>query len=234
MTLIEVELLIVIILRKEAHSNHCRTGPTRASSGRTEVEMPRPICLLHADLVPSKGPKQFPLAPNSNPCCRCKQRMKYFRFVDAIAKTSSWTCHKCLRDGRKQTTYLASFTTNAADSPPWKSCGQKASQPRRSLNRTITLRDLTLGRSFFSSLPSDGSTLKFVPLFKGRRRIRRGLILAILAVGSIWSFSDDAKHSYIAVKRALRVFYALVQCVREYVLPPSLDTFSNASHPADE
>ena len=164
--------------------------------------------------------------------------MKYLRFVDAIAKTSPWTCHKCLRDGRKQTAYLASFTTNAADSPPWKSCGQKASQPRRSLNRNITLIDLTLGRTFFSSLPSDGSTLKtspaseFVPVSKGRGRIRRGLILAILAVGSIWGFSDDAKHRYIAVKRALRVFYALVQCVREYVLPPSLGTFSNAS-PAD-
>ena len=194
----------------------------------------------YADLVPSKGPKQFPLAPNSNPRCHCKQRMKYLGLVDAIAKTSSWTCHRCLRDGRKQIAYLASFTTNAADSPPWKSSAQKASQPRRSFNRTITLRDLTLGRSSFSSLPPDGSTLKdspgseFVSVSKGKRRIRRGLILAILAVGSIWGFSDDAKHRYLAVKRALRVFYALVQCVKEYVLPPSLGTFSNASHLADE
>ena len=169
----------------------------------------------------------------------CNQRMKHLKFVDAIAKTSSWTCHRCLRDGKNQSAYLASFTTNAADLPPWKSCGQKASQPRRSLNRTIALIDLSLGRSFFSSLPSDGSTLKnlpaseVVPVPKGRRRIRRGLILAILAVGSIWGFSDDAKHRYIAVKRALRVFYALVQCVREYVLPPSLGTFGNASYLAD-
>ena len=165
--------------------------------------------------------------------------MKYLRFVDALAKTSSWTCHRCLRDGKKQIAYLASFTTNAADSPPWKSCAQKASQPRRSLNETITLKDLTLGRSSFSSLPSDESILKnstaskFVPVSKGKRRTRRGLILAILAVGSIWGFSDDAKHRYLAVKRALRVFYALIQCVREYVLPPSLGTFSNASHLAD-
>ena len=195
-----------------------------------------PISFLHADLVPPNGPKQFPLAPNS---CHCNQRMKHLRFVDAIAKTSSWTCHRCLRDGKKQSAYLASFTSIAADSPPWKSCGQKASQPRRSLNRTITLIHLTLGRSFFSSLPSDGSTLKnspaseYVPVSKGRRRITRGLILAILAVGSIWGFSDDAKHRYIAVKRAVRVFYALIQCVREYVLPPSLGTFGNASHPVD-
>ena len=165
--------------------------------------------------------------------------MKCLRWVDAIAKTSSWTCHRCLRDGKKQTAYLASYTTNAADSPPWKSCAQKASQPRRSSHRITTLKDLTSGRSCFSSLPSNGSTLKDssasenVPVFKGKRRSRRGLILAILAVGSIWGFSNDAKHRFMAAKRALRVFYALVQCVREYVLPPLPGTFRNASHSAD-
>ena len=166
--------------------------------------------------------------------------MKRLRWVDAIAKTSSWTCHRCLRDGKTKSAYLSSYTTNAADSPPWKSCAQKASQPRRSSHRITTLKDLTSGRSSFSSLQSNGSTPKDpsasedVLVFKGKRRSRRGLILAILAVGSIWAFSDDAKHRFMAVNRALRVFYALVQCVREYVLPPLPGTFSNASHPPDE
>lgn len=70
-----------------------------------------------------------------------------------------------------------------------------------------------------NGLSSNGRTLKVstlekVPVSKGKRR---GVMIAIIAIGSIWAFSDDAKHRYMAVKRALRVFHALVRCLREYL-----------------
>lgn len=79
------------------------------------------------------------------------------------------------------------------------------------------LKEFASVRSTSSSFLSNGSTLEDptpekVPVSKGKTR---GAILAILAIGSIWAFSDDAKHRYMAVKRALRVFDALVRCLRE-------------------
>lgn len=42
------------------------------------------------------------------------------------------------------------------------------------------------------------------------------MVVAILVIGSIWAFSDDASHRYVAAKRTLRVFYALLRCLIDY------------------
>ena len=147
--------------------------------------------------------------------------MRGFRWVDEIAKNGPWTCHRCQRGRRKAVAHLAAYTTIPGKSPSWTFSAHKASQPRRSSYESTVLRDSALNRLTSSSLPSNGPISK-VPIWKKVLSVegkRRGLILVILAFGSIWAFSDDAKHRYGAVKRASRVLYALVQCVREYVLP---------------
>lgn len=140
-------------------------------------------------------------------------------WVDEIAKTGSWTCHRCLRGRPKPVAHLAAYTTKPGKSPPWTFSAQRASHPRRSSYESTVSKDFKLARSASSSFPSYGPTLKDstwkkVPVSKSKRR---GVILAIFAIGSIWAFSDYAKHNYEAVKRALRVFNALVRCLREYV-----------------
>lgn len=139
------------------------------------------------------------------------KRMKGLRWVDDVAKTGSWTCHRCL-GGRQP--------LKSGKSPLWTFSVQRASSPRQSSYKRPLLEDSTLARSKLTSFSSQGSTLnqssrKKAPGSKGKGRV---LILAMFAIGSIWAFSDDAKHRYLAVKRAFRVFYALVQCLREYVL----------------
>ena len=92
------------------------------------------------------------------------------------------------------------------------------------------LKTLKVERSISSSSPSNGATLngskrEKILVSKGKRR---GVFVAILAIGAIWAFSDDANHRYVAVNRTLRVFYALVRCLREYGILCYLGTFSNA------
>lgn len=154
-------------------------------------------------------------------CCHGKQRMKGVSWIDEIAKTGSWTCHRCLRGRQKPVAHLAAYTTNSGKSPPWTFTAQRASQPRRSSYESAVSQNFKFTRSILNSFPSKRPTLKDsawkkVPVSKGKRR---GVILAIFAIGSIWALFDDAKHNYGAAKRALRVFNALVRCLREYVLP---------------
>lgn len=190
----------------------------------------RSIVSRWADLFRTM-PKHFPShqltlssassAHYNNPCCHGKQRMRCLRWVDEIAKTGPWTCHRCLRGSQQLFTHLPAYTTNSGKSPSWTFSAQRAYHPRPSSYESAVLKDFTLERPTLSSLPSSGSTLKDstwkkVPVSKGKRR---GVILAILAIGSMWAISDDAKHRYMAVKRTLRVFYALVRCLREYGLP---------------
>lgn len=161
--------------------------------------------------------------------------MRGLRWVDEIGKTGSWTCYRCLRGRQRPVAHLAAYTTNSGKSPPWTFSAQRASQPGRVTHERAIVKDITLGKSKSSTFPSveatlKGSTSKKVPVLKGKRR---GVILAILAIGSIWAFSDDAKHRYMAVKRASRVFYALFRCLREYFLPSLSGTFSNASCTTD-
>ncbi|KAF6229546.1 hypothetical protein HO173_011401 [Letharia columbiana] len=125
---------------------------------------------------------------------------------------------RCLRGSQQLFTHLPAYTTNSGKSPSWTFSAQRAYHPRPSSYETAVSKDFTLERPTLSSLPSSGSTLKDstwkkVPVSKGKRR---GVILAILAIGSMWAISDDAKHRYMAVKRTLRVFYALVRCLRDY------------------
>ena len=151
-------------------------------------------------------------------CCHGDQRMKGLKWVDDLAKTGSWTCHRCLRGKQNQVLPSAAYTTNPAKSPPWAFSAQRASLHTRSSYGGVVSKGFSSKSSTTSSFPSSGRTLrasvlKKAPVPKGRSRV----ILAIIAIGSIWAFSDDAKHRYMAVKRALRVFYALVRCLREYV-----------------
>lgn len=144
--------------------------------------------------------------------------MTGLRWVDDIPKTGSWTCHRCLRGRQKPVAHLVAYTTKSGKSPPWTFSVQRAPPPRRNSYKIPSLKDSTLARFSLTSFSSNGSTLKEsswkkVPVTKVKRR---GVILAILAVGSIWAFSEDAKHRYVAVKRAMRVFHALVQCLRDY------------------
>lgn len=186
---------------------------------RTRADAPKTFSLVVS------GQYRALHAPNNNPCCHGKQRMRGFRWVDEIAKTGSWTCHRCLRGGQNKVAHLATYTTNAGKLPPWTLCAQRASQLRRSSYGNAILEDFTLGRYRSSIFPSNRPTIKDssawnnVFVSKGKRR---GLMLAILAVGLIWALSNDASHRYMASKRVLRVFIALVRCVREYVLPPSV------------
>ena len=147
--------------------------------------------------------------------------MRGLRWVDDIVKTGSWTCQRCLRGRQNPVAHLAAYTTNPGKLFSWTFSAQRDSQPRRRSYKSSLLKDFTLARSELSSFPFNGSSVKHstrekVPVSKGKKR---GVILAILTIGSIWAFSDDAKHRYVAVKRALRVFYALVRCLVEYVSP---------------
>ena len=153
----------------------------------------------------------------SNPCYHGDQRMKGLRWVDDFAQISSWTCHRCLRGRQNPVFHLAAYTTNPSKSPPWAFSVQRASQQTRSSYDSVVSKDFRSERSTLSSFPSNGrtlkeSTLKNVLVSKGKRH---GVMIAIIAIGAIWAFSDDAKHRYMAVKRALRVFYALVRCLSE-------------------
>ena len=143
--------------------------------------------------------------------------MRGVSWIDEIAKTGSWTCHRCLRGGQKPVAHLAAYTTNSGKSPPWTFTAQRASQRRRSSYESAVLKNTKFTRSVSNRFPPKGPTLKDsiwkkVPESKGKRR---GVILAIFAIGPIWAFFDDVKHNYGAVKRALRVFNALVRCLRE-------------------
>ena len=155
------------------------------------------------------------------PCCHGEQRMRGFRRADEIAKNGPWICHRCLRGRRKPNAQLAAYTTKPGKPPLWTFSAHTASQTGRSSYESAALKDSVLERRTSNSLSSNGpiskeSVWKKVLVLKGKRR---GLILATLAIGSIWAFSDDAKHRYVALKRALRVFSALVRCLREYYLP---------------
>ena len=146
-----------------------------------------------------------------------RERMRHPGWADEIAKISSWTCRRCLRGKQKSCAYFAPYTTNPGTSPVKTISVQRISQIRQSSVQRAKLEDVTLHRTRFISSPSSGYMLKDSTLKS--RNIKRGVILAIFAFGSIWAFSDDAKHRYVSVKRASRVFYALVRCLREYVLP---------------
>lgn len=160
-------------------------------------------------------------APTAGIPAATDQRMKGLRWVDDVAKTGSWTCHRCLRGKQNQVLPSAAYTTNPAKSTPWAFSAQRASLHTRSSYGGVVSKGFSSETSKTSSFPSSGRTLresilKKAPVPKGKRS---RVILAIIAIGSIWAFSDDAKHRYMAVKRALRVFYALVRCLREYVFP---------------
>ena len=142
--------------------------------------------------------------------------MRHLGWVDEIAKTSSWTCCRCLRGRQKAFAHFAPYTTKPGVSPLRTIPVQRVSQLSRSLPESAISRDLTLIKSNWISFPFNGPTLS--DSARKSSGIRRGVILAILTFGSIWAFSDDAKHRYVAVKRAFRVFYALIRCLREYVL----------------
>ena len=160
-----------------------------------------------------------PTSHCGNSCSHGDQRMKGFRWVDDVAKTGSWTCHRCLRGKQNQVLPPVTYTTNRAKTSPWTFSAQRASLHTRSSYGGVISKGSSSETPTTSSFPSSGRTLKEsilkkAPVPKGNRS---GVILTIIAIGSIWAFSDDAKHRYMAVKRALRVFYALVRCLREYV-----------------
>ena len=149
--------------------------------------------------------------------------MRDIRWVDEVVKAGSWTCRRCLRvRGRpKRHADWATYTTKPGSSPPRTIATQRASQLKRSLFESAILKAIALKSPQIRSHSPNGpalkeSTVNKSPVSKG---IRRAVILAIIAVGSIWIFSDDARHRYGAVKRAFRVFHALVWCLRECVLP---------------
>lgn len=50
------------------------------------------------------------------------------------------------------------------------------------------------------------------------------ILIAIIGVVSTFALTETAQHSYVAVKRSLRVAYALVRSVRELVLPTVLSS----------
>lgn len=142
--------------------------------------------------------------------------MRYLGWADEVAKTGSWTCRRCLRSRPKAFAYFAAYTTKLGILPLRNISVRRFSQLRRSAPKSFIFKDVRLITSKSISLPSNGPLLND-STWKSRG-MRRGVIIAILAFGSIWAFSDDAKHRYVAVKRAFRVFSALVRCLREYVL----------------
>ena len=147
--------------------------------------------------------------------------MRDLRWVDGIANTGSWTCSRCLRGRTKPLAHLAGYVTTHCTSPPRTNSAQGVARLRRSSYESTILGIVTSQRSPSSSFPSNGPTLndfalKKEPVSKG---MKRGAIFAILVLGSMWAYSDDAKHRYLALKRAFRVFYALVRCLREYASP---------------
>ena len=143
--------------------------------------------------------------------------MRPIRWLDGVLKNSPWTCSKCLRGRPRSVDHSAAYTTSPRISLSGTIFAHTASQFGRRSCETAVLKDVTSKRcrtsSFSYNAPiSRDSTLKTDLVSSS---IRRGAILVVLAVGSTWAFSDDAKHRYVAVIRALRVFYALVRCLRE-------------------
>lgn len=141
--------------------------------------------------------------------------MRHLGWADEVVKTGSWTCRRCLRSRPKGFAHFAAYTTKLGILP-LGTISVQSSQLRRSAPKSPNFKDARLITSKFINFPSNGTLLND-STWKSRG-IRRGVILAILAFGSIWAFSDDAKHRYMALKRAFRVFSALVRCLREYVL----------------
>lgn len=143
--------------------------------------------------------------------------MRGLRWVDDAAKTGSWTCHRCLRPRQNPVFHSAAYTTSPAKSASWAFSAQRASQHPRSSYDSLSSKGFSSERSKVNGFSSNGrtlqeSTVKKILVSKGKRR---GVTIAIIAIVSIWAFSDDAKHRYMAVERALRVFHALVRCLRE-------------------
>lgn len=142
--------------------------------------------------------------------------MRHLGWADEVAKTGSWTCRRCLRSKPKALAHFAAYTTKLGILPLRTISVRKFSQLRRSAPKSPIFKDVRLIKSQIISLPSNGPLLNN-STWKSRGA-RRGVMIAILAFGSIWAFSDDAKHRYTAVKRAFRVSSALIRCLREYVL----------------
>ena len=142
-----------------------------------------------------------------------KQRMRNLWLADEITKIGSWTCRRCLRCRQRSNLGTSSLSTTSV---------QRASQIKRGSSDSAILKDPTLRRSTLISFPFKKPILKdstWKP-----KSVKRGVIVAILTFASMWAFSDDAKHGYMAVTRGFRVFNALVRCLREYAL------FSTVSH----
>ena len=133
--------------------------------------------------------------------------MRNLGLADEIAKTGAWTCCRCLRSRQRSKPGISPLSTIFV---------QRASQLKRGSSESAILKDPTLRRFKLLSFPSNRPILKdstWKP-----KNVKRGVLVAILACASMWAFSDDAKHGYMAVTRAFRVFYALVRCLREYAL----------------
>ena len=142
------------------------------------------------------------------------------KWLDGVLKNGSWTCSKCLRKRLKSVAHVA-YTTSPRKSPSRTIFAQTASQFGRNSYETAVLRDIASKRSRPSSVLSHALISKdsILEITLVSSSVRFGAVFAILAFGTVWAFSDDAKHSYVAVIRALRVFYALVQCLRELIFP---------------
>ena len=133
--------------------------------------------------------------------------MRNFGLAAEIAKTGSWTCRRCLRSRQGSKPGISPLSTISV---------QRASQIKRGSSDSVILEDPKLRRSKLISFPFKRPILKD-STWKSKS-VKRGVIVAIIAFASVWAFSDDAKHGYMAVTRAFRVFYALVRCLREYAL----------------
>ncbi len=130
--------------------------------------------------------------------------MRGLKLPFEIAHNGTWICGGCLRNQR-QIVERATCATTARGS---------------SIANGVASRGFRSGYS--KALPVDGtrsvgSSGYGPPPRKPRLNgLRLGLVLAALtAAGSVSVFSDNAKHSYAAATRSLRVLSALSRSVRE-------------------
>ena len=142
--------------------------------------------------------------------------MRVLGQVVGNARSGLWTCHRCLH--RRQT----------PDSQTVTGATKATNLPRVSILQLRLASDKGTV-AYLSTSEQPGTPIKISNGLGGKGKLikkRRLLVLtAIIGAGSIFAFTDTARHSYAAAKRSLRVANALFWSVRELVLPILMPPF---------
>jgi len=135
--------------------------------------------------------------------------------VAGLTKPSIWICQRCSRGLKNLNVQSATCRTRPATRSRLEESRIKCLR-----NQSTIARHSKIDQPHARTGVSNDSILKSE--WKTRRRLM--ILIAIIGVVSTFALTETAQHSYVAVKRSLRVAYALVRSVRELVLPTVLSS----------